>query len=125
MSKLTKMWRIEEAPQYEIELTPGAWVLWGHCCNDEEYPCCGGTNSKILGTCGFAEGEGTKPADPEMISKITGLNKWTPERIQQPAGLRAGIERHGRRYVDEHYLRENKLQIQQGKQPYTETNDMP
>lgn len=82
MADLTKMWRIKEAPRYEVELTPGAWVLWEPCCYNEDCPKCGGANSRILASCGFAEDGSTTLADPEMISRATGLKSWTPERIQ-------------------------------------------
>ena len=77
---LTRMWKIAEAPQYEVEQTPGTWVIWGPCCYDENCPKCGGTNSQILDTCGMDESG--KPADPDMVARVTGLTKWTPIRTQ-------------------------------------------
>ncbi|KKM03197.1 hypothetical protein LCGC14_1776830 [marine sediment metagenome] len=88
--QFTKMWRIKEAPQYEVEQTPGAWVIWGPCCSDEDCQACGGTGSKILDTCG-STGEGASPADPDMVSRVTGLKAWTPERIKRDDEIDADI----------------------------------
>lgn len=77
----TKIWRIKEAPEYEIEVTPGLWVLWNKCSDlNEECPLCGGTGSKIVDTCG--KNEKGEPLDQDMIKNETGLEKWTPVRIQ-------------------------------------------
>jgi len=77
---LTKMWKIKEAPQYEIERTPGAWIIWGPCCSDEDCNDCGGEGSKVLDFCNVKE-DGT-PADRDMIKRITGLDSWIPVIIQ-------------------------------------------
>ena len=77
----TKIWRIKEAPEYEIEVTPGLWVLWGKCSDlDEECPICGGSGNKIIDTCG--KNEKGEPLDQNMIFKATGLKHWTPTRVQ-------------------------------------------
>lgn len=74
----TKMWEIEEAPEYQLEQTPGLWVLWGKCEDlDEECSLCGGTGDKVLATCGLGEN-----VNQSMVKDITGLEVWTPKRIQ-------------------------------------------
>jgi hypothetical protein len=78
---LTSMWRIKEAPQYQVEQTPGLWVMWGPCCNRESCPKCGGTNSRVVATCSFKPGT-ESPDDTDMVCRVTGLEHWTPERIQ-------------------------------------------
>ena len=79
----TNMWRIEEAPGYEVEQTPRAWALWGPCGCDgsnEDCPSCGGTQSKIIDSCGMTEDGG--PMNLNMISDALGLKGWTPIKIQ-------------------------------------------
>jgi len=89
----TKMWRIKEMPEVEIEQTPGAWVIWFPCKDssgrlhefeDEECEYCGGTGSKVQEVCGLDEYG--LPTDPGMIARITGLDKWTPEPINLSLG---------------------------------------
>lgn len=81
----TNMWRIEEAPEYEIEQTPGAWVLWGPCncsytIDGEECPLCGDTGSKVISSCTLDE-DGT-PTNKNMIFEAIGLDHWTPVKTQ-------------------------------------------
>ena len=44
----------------------------------------------MLATCGF-KGEGTLPADPDMVSRVIGLKAWTPERIKHDGAIDADI----------------------------------
>ena len=78
-----KLYRIVEKPEYQIEQTNGLWVIWGPCPHlqdpynadyEDECPNCGDADELILDTCTFADGTGT-PSDPDMIVRITGLEK--------------------------------------------------
>lgn len=84
----TSMWRVLEKPGYEVERTPGAWVVWGPCECGGEYqdeesrdcPWCGGTNSKIMATC--MVNADLSPTDPDMVTRVLGIDSWTPQKIQ-------------------------------------------
>ncbi len=75
----TKIWKLSEFPGYELEQTPGLWILWG-ICNDTREECsfCGGTGSKIIETCGQLSGGA--PADPNMVNNYFNVTSWTPVR---------------------------------------------
>lgn len=76
----TRIWQIMDHPEYTIERTPGAWVVWGPCDDlDADCPICGGCGDKILDACGINGDLG--PVDPDMISRATGLESWRPIRI--------------------------------------------
>lgn len=95
---VTKLWRIKEHPDYTVERTPGAWVLWGPCpclagaggrcqpCRSDDQPhlddChhCGMSGEVVVDSCGMDEkGE---PLDQDMVARHVGHRPWTPERIQ-------------------------------------------
>jgi len=87
MAGRTKIWNIVEFPGYQLEQTPGGWVLWGKCDEsheglgqDSECGYCGGTGDVVLETCDSVDGG--VPSNPNMINDWFHVEKWTPERVQ-------------------------------------------
>ena len=77
---MSRLWNIKEHPGYQVELING-WtlVLWGPCCDNDECPLCGGTNSRILETRGASQDSVLLKS---LITDILGEAEWTTERVQ-------------------------------------------